>query len=60
MIFQACKKTCYQQHVILWCGCGDPAYPMQGQSLYPFYPADTINMLPCVNKTTGEGKICVC
>ena len=47
---QGCRKTCYQKNVIALCGCGDPSYPLSGQSLGDAYP-------PCDINNEAEGNV---
>ncbi|CAD5123861.1 DgyrCDS12167, partial [Dimorphilus gyrociliatus] len=44
---QACKKTCYQQNVILKCGCADPIYNFEGEAFALESAAHKVEIEPC-------------
>ena len=47
---QACQKTCYQEHVVSECTCGDPKYLMTGRAV----TGGSERMEPCTTVKQGE------
>ena len=50
---QACRKTCYQRHVLMECGCFDPYIPFDSDmQAYP--NLQNITYESCVKHSMGE------
>ena len=52
-LLQACKKTCYQLHVVQYCNCTDSDFPNWGTAIDHVTGGSDVKVRPCKNDSEG-------